>query len=172
MRARLVAKKGVIMLKPRFALLAFAAAAAVVPPAAAQAPPGTHVGVLSCALAPSIGFIIGSRQEMACRFVPDGPYPAQGYVGVIDTVGLDVGVTGGGALAWAVFAPSVGPPMGALAGTYGGATGEISVGVGVGANVLFGGSNRTIVLQPISVEGQIGVNLALGVSSLELRPGP
>jgi hypothetical protein len=89
---------------------------------------------------------------------------------VISTVGLDIGITGGGALAWAVFAPTEGPPRGGLAGAYVGASGDVGVGVGLGANVLFGGSNRTVALQPVSVEGQVGVNLALGLSELELRP--
>jgi len=158
------------MVKHRFALLAFVLM--MVAPAAGQAPPGTKAGVLACTLSPSIGFIVGSRQEMACRFTPDGPFPPEAYVGTITTVGLDIGITGGGALAWAVFAPTAGPPPGALAGDYVGATGEVTVGVGAGANVLFGGSNRTIALQPVSVEGQVGVNLALGVSELALRPAP
>jgi hypothetical protein len=109
---------------------------------------------------------------MACQFTPDGPFPQEGYLGVIDTVGLDIGITGGGAMAWAVFAPTQGPAHGGLAGRYVGATGEIGLGVGVGANVLLGGSDRTVALQPLSVEGQVGVNLAVGLSSLELRPAP
>jgi Protein of unknown function (DUF992) len=159
-------------LKPCFALLAFTLAAAFVPPASAQAPSRTKVGMLGCTLSPSMGFIVGSQQSMTCQFTPDGPFPPETYLGVISTVGLDIGVTGGGAMAWAVFAPTEGPPRGGLAGVYAGATGEIGVGVGVGANVLFGGSGRTVALQPVSVEGQVGVNLAVGLSSLELRPAP
>jgi len=158
------------MMKHRFALLALGLM--IVPPAVAQTPSGTKVGMLACTLSPSIGFIVGSRQTMACRFNPDGPFPPEAYVGTITTIGLDIGITEGGALAWAVFAPTAGPPPGALAGEYVGATGEVTAGVGVGANVLFGGSNRTIALQPVSVEGQVGVNLAVGVSGLALRPGP
>ena len=157
-------------MKHHFALLAMVLM--IIPPAAAQAPPGTKTGMLACTLAPSIGFIVGSRQTMTCRFAPDGPFPPEAYVGTITTIGLDIGITAGGALAWGVFAPTAGPPRGALAGEYVGATGEITAGVGVGANVLFGGSNRTIALQPVSVEGQVGVNLALGVSGLALRPAP
>jgi hypothetical protein len=158
------------MMKHRLAALAFVLM--IVSPASGQTPSGTKAGVLACTLSPSIGFIVGSRQTMACRFTPDGPFPPEAYVGTITTIGLDIGITGGGALAWAVFAPTAGPPPGALAGDYVGASGEISAGVGVGANVLFGGSNRTIALQPLSVEGQVGVNLALGVSGLALRPAP
>jgi Protein of unknown function (DUF992) len=143
---------------------------AFVSPAPGQAPPGTKVGMLNCALAPSIGLIVGAHQTMTCRFIPDGPFPQELYVGAINTVGLDIGITAGGALAWAVYARTAGPMQYALAGTYVGATGEIGVGVGVGANLLFGGSGRAVTLQPLSVEGSVGVNLALGISGLELRP--
>ena len=125
-------------------------------------------GTLTCKMAPSIGLIFGSRQRMACRFVPNGPNPPEAYVGVMGTIGLDVGITAGGVMAWGVFAPTTGPKRGALAGTYVGASGAIGVGVGVGANLLFGGTGRSIALQPLSVEGSVGINLSLGVSSLTL----
>lgn len=135
---------------------------------AQQPPPGVQVGMLSCNLSPSIGFIVASSQRMSCRFVPNGGYPPQIYDGVMNTVGLELGITAGGVMAWGVFAPTGGTPIGALAGEYVGASGDISLGVGVGANVLFGGSNRTIALQPLSVEGEAGVNVSLGVSGLRL----
>jgi Protein of unknown function (DUF992) len=138
------------------------------PCAMAQTAPGNTVGTLTCKLAPSIGLILGSRQKMACRFVPNGPFPPEAYVGVMGTIGLDIGVTAGGVVAWAVLAPTAGPLRGALAGTYMGASGSVGVGVGVGANLLFGGSNRSIALQPLSVEGSVGINLSLGVSGLTL----
>lgn len=137
-------------------------------PANAQTVPTTSAGTLTCQLAPSIGLIIGSRQRMACRFVPNGPYPPEAYVGVMGTIELDIGITAGGVLAWGVLAPTAGPMRGKLAGTYVGASGAVGVGVGVGANLLFGGSNRSIALQPLSVEGSVGINLSLGVSSLTL----
>lgn len=139
-----------------------------VSPSAAQTPQGTNVGVLTCKLSPSIGLIIGSRQRMSCRFVPNGSGPTEYYTGVMNNIGLDIGITAGGVLAWGVFAPTAGPMRGGLAGTYVGASGAVGVGVGVGANVLFGGSNRTIALQPLSVQGTVGVNLSLGVSGLTL----
>jgi len=137
-------------------------------PGHAQAPQGTSVGTLTCKLAPSIGLIIGSRQRMTCRYQPNGAFPPEFYTGVMGTIGLDIGFTAGGVMAWGVFAPTAGPMRGALAGTYVGATGSIGVGVGVGANVLFGGSNRTIALQPLSVEGSVGLNLSLGAAGLTL----
>jgi hypothetical protein len=149
------------------ALIALAAAAAS-PATAQQAPQGVSAGVLTCAMAPSIGLIFGSRQRMSCRFSPNGGGPSQAYLGVMGTIGLDIGITAGGAMAWGVFAPTAGPRPGALAGTYVGASGAIGVGVGVGANLLFGGTGRSIQLQPLSLEGSVGVNLSLGVSSLTL----
>ena len=97
-------------------------------------------------------------------------FPPEAYQGALSTVGLDVGITAGGVLGWAVFAPTVGLPVGALAGEYVGASGDIGLGIGVGANVLVGGSGRTVALQPVSVEGSIAVNLALGVSWPQIAP--
>jgi hypothetical protein len=139
---------------------------------AQQSSPGVQVGMLRCNLAPSIGLIVAESQRMSCRFVPNGAYPPQNYSGVMNTVGLELGVTAGGVMAWGVFAPTGGTPIGALAGEYVGASGDISAGVGVGGNVLFGGSNRTIALQPLSVEGDVGVGVSLGVSGLTLALAP
>jgi Protein of unknown function (DUF992) len=155
------------MVKYRIALSLVAFVAAWVTPAGAQTP-GTSVGTLACRMGPSIGLILGSRQKIACRYQPNGSFPAEAYIGVISTIGLDIGITAGGAMAWGVVAPTKGPMYGALAGTYVGASGAIGVGVGVGANALFGGTGRSIALQPLSVEGSVGVNLSLGVSSLTL----
>ena len=110
------------MLKSLIALVLVVLAAAV-SPAQAQTPPTTSAGTLTCQMAPSIGLIFGSRQRMACRFAPNGPYPPEAYVGVMGTIGLDVGITAGGVLAWGVLAPTAGPMRGKLAGTYVGASG-------------------------------------------------
>ena len=159
------------MSKHLIALVLVALAAAFVSPAVAQQPSGTSVGTLTCRMAPSIGLIFGSRQRMACRFAPNGPNPPEAYVGIMGTIGLDVGITAGGVMAWGVFAPTAGPKRGALAGTYVGASAEATVGAGLGANALIGGNNRTVALQPLSVSGQTGLNFALGVGNLELHVG-
>lgn len=156
------------MFKYFIAVALVALPAALVSPAAAQAPPTTSAGTLTCKLAPSIGLLIGSRQRMACRFVPNGPFPPEAYIGVLGSIGLDIGITAGGVMAWGVLAPTNGPMLGKLAGTYVGASGAVGVGVGVGANMLFGGSGRSIALQPLSVEGTVEINLSLGVSKLTL----
>ncbi|MGA7253472.1 MAG: DUF992 domain-containing protein, partial [Pseudolabrys sp.] len=90
----------------------------------------------------------------------------------LNTVGLNVGISAGGVLGWAVFAPTTGLPLGALAGEYVGVSGDVGIGLGAGANILLGGSNRTIALQPISLQGSIALNVVAGVSSLKLRPLP
>jgi hypothetical protein len=102
-------------------------------------------------------------------FTPAARGPREVYVGSISKFGLDLGATSGGQMVWAVYAPSS-RRHGALAGHYGGASAEATVGAGVGANVLVGGSNRTVTLQPLSVQGQEGLNVAAGVAELELRP--
>jgi hypothetical protein len=129
-------------------------------------------GLLSCQISPSIGFIVGSVQTMTCRFVPDSGAPPENYTGSIGRIGLDIGITAGRLLVWAVYAPTRGLQPGGLAGSYGGASGDASIGVGVGGNLLLGGSNNTVALQPFSVQGQVGINLALGIANLQLSPAP
>ena len=133
--------------------------------------PSTKSGLLTCNTGPSVGFVVDGRQGLACQFMPIGPYPPENYTGEITTVGLDIGKNSGGALIWAVFMPTRGAQYGSLAGKYGGVTGNVSLGIGAGANLLVGGSDRSITLQPFSVEGSTGINLAVGVSGLVLRLG-
>jgi hypothetical protein len=137
-------------------------------PAFAQAQP-VRVGGLTCDAAPRVGLVVGSRQNLRCVFRSNATGRTYNYTGTIGRIGLDVGITGGGRLFWGVFAPTSRVGYGVLRGTYVGASGNASIGLGLGANVLVGGSNRTISLQPLSVEGQIGINLALGVARLTLR---
>jgi hypothetical protein len=126
-------------------------------------------GVLSCRMAPTIGLIVGSQQAMRCEFRPERGAPEY-YAGVMTRIGLDLGITVGGQMAWAVLVSSQVPRRGALTGTYVGGSGDITLGIGVGANLLVGGNNTSVALQPLSIEGQIGLNLALGIASLQLRP--
>jgi uncharacterized protein DUF992 len=132
----------------------------------------TQSGMLRCRLNPSIGFVIFGHQSMECRFMPSRPGPPQTYEGALNTVGIDVGVIGGGGLAWAVLAPTSGVAAGALAGEYVGASGDVALGAGIGANVLIGGSQRSIALQPVSVEGSVALDVTLGLSALQLRYVP
>ncbi|HEY2229216.1 MAG TPA: DUF992 domain-containing protein [Xanthobacteraceae bacterium] len=128
-----------------------------------------RAGVLNCDVSGGIGLIIGSQRQVNCLFSPDTPGPQEGYYGTITKFGLDIGATAGGSMVWGVYADTT-RGYGFLAGDYAGATGEATIAVGLGANVLVGGSNRTVALQPVSVTGQVGLNLALGVANLSLRP--
>ena len=145
-------------------LLALAASR---PPA--QTPPRTQAGTLACNLGPSVGLIIGSRQKMTCVFTNSVTGRRENYAGRIGRLGLDVGIQAGGRMIWGVFARTTALAPRALVGDYVGASGEIGLGLGVGANALIGGSNKTIALQPISLEASVGINLALGVARLILR---
>jgi hypothetical protein len=128
-----------------------------------------RTGVLNCDVSAGIGLIIGSQRSVNCLFTPDPPGPQEGYFGTITKFGLDIGATAGGAMVWAVYADTS-RGYGFLAGEYAGASGEVTIAAGLGANVLVGGSNRTVALQPVSIQGQLGLNLALGVASLSIRP--
>jgi len=135
----------------------------------AQARSPFRVGGLTCSTGPRVGLVLGSRQDMRCVFVASATGQQYVYTGTIRRLGVDLGVTRGGTLFWAVFARNSQIGRGTLRGSYIGASGNVAVGLGLGAKVLIGGSRRTITLQPLSVEGQIGLNLALGVANLTLR---
>lgn len=128
---------------------------------------GVKIGMLTCNVAGGVGMIIGSSKGVDCVF--EGTVgQRERYTGSIGKFGLDVGVTGKAVMAWAVFAPGK-LKSGALAGRYAGASAEATVAVGLGANVLIGGSDKSIALQPVSVQAQTGLNLAAGVASLRLK---
>jgi hypothetical protein len=150
----------------RSLLVGLAAVASLALATSAQAQPGVNAGVLSCEVSGGWGFVFGSSKDMNCTFSPASGDP-QHYTGTINKYGVDVGYTRGGILAWAVFAPGqVGP--GALAGNYGGVTAGAAVGVGANAHALIGGGENHVSLQPLSVEGQTGLNLAAGVAGVTL----
>ncbi len=152
------------------ALLAFTW---VVFPASTFAQSGwSQVGGLNCKLAATVGLIVASEQKMICQFTPSqAGWPVQTYNGTMTTVGVDLGAISGGVLTWGVFAATAGPAFGGLDGNYVGVSGEATLGLGAGANVLLGGSNRSVALQPLSVQGMSGLNLQAGVSALKLVSG-
>ena len=156
------------MLRNAFAAACLAAAAlAPTIPADAQ-PSRIQVGTLDCSLSSGVGLVVSSPRNVSCLFRSDNA-PDEAYAGHMTSVGLDIGVTSGGEIMWAVFA-NTNRYAGMLAGTYVGASAEASVAVGLGANVLVGGSNGSVALQPLSVQGQIGFNIAAGVGELRLHP--
>ncbi len=137
--------------------------------APASAASGVNVGSLNCKVAGGSGFIFGSTKALSCLFTRhDGT--AERYSGEIKKYGVDLGFTEGAYMIWLVFAPGQ-VKKGALAGNYAGATASAAVGLGLGANVLIGGSNDQIALQPASVEGITGLNVAAGFGQISLHAG-
>lgn len=128
-----------------------------------------RVGTLRCDVAAGTGFIFGSTREVTCLFSGTRGAPER-YRGEIRRYGVDIGFTGAAVMLWGVLASTADIRPGALAGTFVGASAGATAGVGVAANVLVGGSNRGISLQPVSVEGNTGLNIALGVGELILQP--
>lgn len=135
--------------------------------AADAAPAGVKVGTLTCNVGGGMGFVFGSTKDLRCSYEPTRA-PAEHYAGTISKWGVDVGYTGRGELIWAVFAPTSDVRPGAIAGEYAGASAQANVGVGLGANVLIGGLDKSIALQPVSVEGSTGLNVAAGIGSISL----
>jgi hypothetical protein len=151
----------------RTTIAAAAIAAVLAAPADAQ-PRRIQVGSLNCSMSAGIGLVVGSQRNVSCYFNPGQGAPQESYAGTMTRIGLDVGFTSGSQIVWGVFADT-NRYSGMLAGTYAGATAEMTIAAGLGANVLVGGSNRTVALQPLSVQGQVGLNIAAGIGALELH---
>jgi hypothetical protein len=136
--------------------------------AADAAPAGIKVGTLTCNVASGMGFIFGSSKDLRCSYMPTKAR-VEHYTGSISKWGVDIGYTGKGKLIWAVFAPTSDVNPGALEGEYAGATAQLNIAVGLGANVLVGGLDKSIALQPLSVEGSTGLNVAAGIGQISLK---
>jgi hypothetical protein len=135
---------------------------------AAPAQSGSNVGLLKCTVDGGIGLIIGSSKGITCSFQPAGGGSSQRYSGSVGKLGLDIGVTNKSYIRWTVIASGKLKP-GSLAGSYGGVTAQATVGAGLGANALIGGSDKSITLQPLSVQGQTGLNVAGGIGTMKLK---
>jgi hypothetical protein len=128
---------------------------------------GVKAGVLKCHVASGFGFVFGSSKDLNCIYSPDNAKDSQHYTGKIKTFGVDIGYTESGVIIWFVFAPTNDVDRGALQGKYVGVTAEVTLGAGLGANVLIGGGN-SIALQPLSISGQQGLNIAGGIGAVTL----
>jgi len=148
--------------------LAGLALAASVATANAQQPGQVQVGVLECRGGQNVGYVLGSNAHLNCVFQSAGGR-AEGYVANIRRFGLDLGFTDNTTVQWAIYAPTTRVPRGGLAGQYGGVGTNASVGVGFGGNFLVGGPNNLYGLQPVSVQGQTGLNVASGIVQLQLE---
>jgi hypothetical protein len=126
-------------------------------------------GYLRCDVAGSVSFIFGSSRDLTCSYETNGTHRVDSYTGEIKQYGLDIGYQKKGVIICAVVAPTNDVGAGALAGNYGGITADLAAGYGVGANALFGGYKDSIALQPLSVEGIQGINIAAGIVGLTLK---
>ena len=149
------------------ALVATATIAATLTVPADAQPARVQIGTLACSVSAGVGLIVASQRNVSCNFQPENG-PPEAYTGTMTIVGLDVGFTTGSAIIWGVFA-GTNRYVGMLTGTYAGGTAQATVGAGVGANALVGGSNNSVALQPLSIQGQVGLNAAAGIGALELR---
>ena len=150
--------------------LCIALAVLVVAMTGAQAQSRTQVGVLECRSPGGVGLIVGSVTNFGCVFRANGQ-PDDLYTARITKVGVDIGITGETGLSWTVLAPTAQLGPGDLSGNYAGVDASAAIGIGVGGNAMIGGSANSFALQPLSVQGQTGLNVAGGVQSMELRPG-
>lgn len=157
-----------VMIHKGIAALALAAGVVCATATSVLAEGGVNVGVLKCTVDGGIGLILGSTKDMKCHFTPAEGGPEEFYKGKVNKIGLDIGVSEKSHITWVVFAPGKTNP-GALAGIYVGATADAAIGVGLGANVLVGGFEKSIALQPLSVEGDKGLNIAVGIGEVELK---
>ncbi len=133
-----------------------------------QAQGGIAVGTLKCNVGGGVGFIIGSSKDLKCVYLPSDRTPVHWYQGRVEEFGVDIGFTQHGVIIWAVVAPTNSLRAGALQGTYLGGSANVTAGIGVGANALIGGGN-SIALQPVSIEGSTGLNVAAGIAKISLR---
>lgn len=148
--------------------LSLAAAAALLAFAGPADAGAVHLGILNCEIDGGTGYVVLSNKTLSCTFKPSQGGPRETYTGLISKVGVDLGVTNQGALQWAVLALSRNYEDGQLAGRYFGVNAEAAVVTGGGANLLVGGFRKSFTLQPLSVQAQTGINLAVAVTSLEL----
>jgi hypothetical protein len=144
-------------------------ALALTAPAAAQQSSKLIAGTLTCQGKGSVGLVLGSKETLACTYVPAGKGGAQSYSATITKIGLDIGFKTGSVMIWTVLGSSASLAPGELVGNYAGVSAEATAAVGAGANALVGGSKSSVVLQPLSVQGQTGLNVAVGVAGLQLR---
>ena len=144
-------------------------ATALTASSALAAESGTQVGVLTCKMTGVETVVVYTREEFDCEYKPHKGAP-QSYTGVIKEVGVNLSVTKENAMVRRVIAPLDGlSSPDALRGTYVGGSGQIEIGAGAAANILVGGSGKTISLQPISVNGMKGFGAALEISAFELK---
>ncbi|MEZ2128383.1 MULTISPECIES: DUF992 domain-containing protein [unclassified Sinorhizobium] len=158
------------MLKHSMIAATVAAAAAWASPAGADN--YVALGRLVCGSEGGTGFVFTSQKNLTCTYTPAGGGPVAIYAGKVEKFGLDIGQTGKSVMIWQVLAKT-GTPVSeyALAGEYFGVGADASFAAGAGAKVIAGGTNKAFMLQPLNVQIQEGLNIAVGVDKMTLAPG-
>ena len=129
-----------------------------------------RLGTLDCVIAGGSGSGFGSVKDLKCEFTPLSGGPVEPYFGVVERFGVDIGTTTTSVVKWLVLAPALkGYQPGGLEGDYAGVSAEVTAGAGLGANALIGRGEGGFILQPLSIQGQEGLNLAAGVAVFQLR---
>lgn len=129
-------------------------------------------GTLTCEGQGTVGLIVGSKEDLRCKYAPAGGGASHQFAGKTTRIGLDVGVRGKSVMIWTVLGSTTQLPSERIGGTYAGVSADVAAGIGAGANVLVGGNKNSVALQPLSVKGETGINIAIGVSQLTLTPLP
>jgi hypothetical protein len=137
--------------------------------ATANAQQRLQIGVLECEGGQNVGFVVGSVASLECVFQAEGRRP-EAYLATVHRFGVDLGFTQQTRFSWAAYGPTRSIGRGGLAGQYGGVGANASVGVGFGGNFLLGGAANSYALQPVSVQGQTGLNVAAGIADVGLEP--
>jgi Protein of unknown function (DUF992) len=154
----------------KFALRTAIAAAALTAfslPAITPAQAG-EVGMLTCRSPQSTNYVVWSSRTYSCVFHSSAGGRRQYYTATLNRFGAQIGFSNNVNLAWAVFAASSHVGQGALAGSYAGASAGAAVGLGARANALVGGGPNSFALQPVSLEGETGLNARATVTALWL----
>jgi Protein of unknown function (DUF992) len=167
-------KEQIVLSNRKMLALAALAAALIVSPIATRpsSAGGVAAGFLKCDVAGNVSFVFGSSRDLTCVYDPGAGGAPQHYTGTIKTFGVDIGYQSSGVMIWSVVAPTNNLGAGALAGDYAGATATVAAGLGVGANALVGGYQDSVALQPLSVQGVTGINVAGGIGSISLQAAP
>ena len=155
-----------------FSFLLAALVMAYTPLATAEEGAKGQIGIITCDYIPGskVNLLIHSSASFNCVFEHGGQkdyYDGEAGIGL----GLDLQWTERSTMAYSVMA-STGTDMDwstALTGTYTGGKASAALGVGLGAAVLIGGSNDSVGLVPLAIEGSTGIGATAGIGYLSLK---
>jgi hypothetical protein len=128
------------------------------------------VGVLTCEVSASTGYLISQTKQLACTYAPTGGRP-ESYTGRLRKVGLTDGRVGAGVIVWDVLSEGGAPPGGVGGAYFNAGRDDAAVTQAIG-KVLLGGFNRWFALLPVAASGAVDMAYARDVTGLELFAAP